>query len=138
MPDFDCPSRRTLLRSAALLAGVTVLPGVVTACAPKPTPTAEGGRIPTSDVPEGTAVVVASGEERLLVAQPKKGEFVAFSATCPHQGALIKGSDSLIVRCPAHGSEFDTADRGRAMTGPATGTLASVKVAVDGDELVLG
>lgn len=138
MPEFDCPSRRSLLRSAVLLAGVSVLPGVLTACGPPPTPTTVGGRIPSAEVPVGTAVVVASGQQRLLVAQPAQDQFVAYSATCPHQGALVKGSDTLIVRCPAHGSEFDTANNGAPVHGPATSPLTPVPVAVDGDELVLG
>lgn len=138
MPEFDCPSRRGLLRSAVLLAGVSVLPGVVAACGPKPTPTTVGGRIPSADVPVGTAVVVASGQQRLLVAQLTEGQFVAYSAVCPHQGALVKGSDTLIVRCPAHGSEFDTADHGVPVHGPATSPLTSVPVSIDGDEIVLG
>lgn len=138
MPEFDCPSRRSLLRTAALLAGVTVLPGVVTACGPKPTPTAQGGRVPSADIPVGTAVVVASGDQRLLVAQPTEGEFVAYNAHCPHQGALIKGSDDLVVRCPAHGSEFDTGKEGAVLHGPATTPLNPVPVSVDGDQLVLG
>lgn len=138
MPEFDCPSRRSLLRSAALLAGVTVLPGVITACGPPPTPTATEGRLPSADVPQGTAVVVAAGNTRLIVAQPTAGEFVAFSAVCPHQGALIKGSDTLVVRCPAHGSEFDTADGGVPITGPAADPLTTVPVTVQGEELLLG
>lgn len=137
MPEFDCPSRRTLLRVAAL-AGVSVLPGVLSACAPAPTPTLQSGRLPSADVPSGTVVVVAAGSHRILVAQPSAGQFAAYSATCPHQGALVRGSDTLVVRCPAHGSEFDTADGGVPLHGPATTPLQPIEVSVDGDELVFG
>lgn len=138
MPEFDCLSRRGLLRTAAVLAGVTVLPGVITACAPEPTPTAQGGKIPAADIPVGAAVVVAAAGKRLLVAQPTAGEYVAYSANCPHEGALIKGSDSTVVRCPAHGSEFDTADGGVPLHGPAASPLLPVTVTVEGDQLALG
>lgn len=138
MPEFDCLSRRDLLRSAAVLAGVTVLPGVITACAPEPTPTAEGGRIPATDIPVGAAVIVAAAGKRLIVAQPEAGQYVAFSANCPHEGALIKGSDTTVVRCPAHGSEFDTADGGVPLHGPANSPLLPVTVTVEGDQLALG
>jgi nitrite reductase/ring-hydroxylating ferredoxin subunit len=41
----------------------------------------------TSNIPEGGGSVFA--DQRVVVTQPKKGEFKAFSAVCTHQGCLV-------------------------------------------------
>jgi len=41
----------------------------------------------TSDVPEGGGTVFA--DQKVVVTQPGKGDFKAFSAVCPHQGCLV-------------------------------------------------
>jgi nitrite reductase/ring-hydroxylating ferredoxin subunit len=41
----------------------------------------------TSDVPEGGGTVFP--DQRVVVTQPGKGDFKAFSAVCPHQGCLV-------------------------------------------------
>ena len=90
-----------------------------------------------ADVAVGTAVVVAVGEANYVVAQPAEGEFVAFDATCTHQGTTVEARDGLTLTCPNHGSQFDAAADGAVVTGPATAPLNAVDVTVDGDQLVL-
>jgi nitrite reductase/ring-hydroxylating ferredoxin subunit len=41
----------------------------------------------TADVPEGGGTVFK--EQKVVVTQPKEGEFKAFSAVCTHQGCLV-------------------------------------------------
>lgn len=143
-----CSSRRSVLRGLAGLGGVVLLPGVVVACGSSPeasqdagAPSAGGGEpsgIPASDVAVGTAVVVDAAGQKVVVAQPTDGQFVAFSAKCTHQGTTVDGSDSLVVRCPNHGSRFDLADGAAVVNGPATQPLPEVPVTVRGDQLLLG
>ena len=139
--DEFCPSRRSLLRSLAALPGLVLAPGVLVACGadePGAAPSSESASsagVPASDVPVGQARVVDSDGQRIVVAQPTEGEFVAFSAKCTHEGTPVAAGEGLVLTCPNHGSQFDATD-GSATRGPATTALASVDVTVDGDRLV--
>jgi nitrite reductase/ring-hydroxylating ferredoxin subunit len=42
----------------------------------------------TSDIPEGGGTVFP--DQKVVVTQPGKGDFKAFSAVCTHQGCLVK------------------------------------------------
>lgn len=81
----------------------------------------------TSDIPEGGGKVFAS--ERVVVTQPKAGEFKAFSATCTHQGCLVKKVADGTIDCPCHGSRFDVSD-GSVKGGPAPRPLPPAKIEV--------
>ena len=82
-----------------------------------------------SDIPEGGGKVV----DDLIVVQPKKGEFVAFSTTCPHkQLPKLQAPKDGTITCAAHGSQFKI--DGTLAGGPATKGLTVVKVeAKDGE-----
>ncbi|WP_333617757.1 Rieske (2Fe-2S) protein [Dietzia sp.] len=138
-------SRRAVL---AALPGVILLPGTLAACSgpmtnrepqstAQATTTAPSTSIAAADIPVGTAKVVDAGGAGVVVAQPSEGEFVAFSASCTHQGARIKVADGMSLRCPLHGSQFDAAT-GKVTNPPAQRPLDVVPVAVQGDRLVLG
>lgn len=86
------------------------------------------------EVPVGSAVIFADAQ--VVVAQPTKGEYVAFSSICTHQGCPVtEVADGEIV-CPCHGSHFSIED-GAVLAGPATAPLEPRNVTVDGDELLL-
>jgi cytochrome b6-f complex iron-sulfur subunit len=162
--DLDdwCPSRRTVMRGLLAIGGVTLVPGLLTACSSdgegstegsgggssegsgggSGDGSAEGGAqggstIPAADVAVGTAVVVQVGDGSYVVAQPSEGEFVAFDARCTHQGTTVQAADGLTLTCPNHGSRFDAAADAAVLTGPATQPLVPVQVALEGDQLVL-
>ena len=149
----DVCSRRALLRGLAAIGVTTIGAGVLTACS---SDDASGGAaspgdagsdggsggagsaaagVPASEVPVGEARVVDLAGQRLVVAQPEAGRFVAFSARCTHQGVEVEPAGGLKLRCPGHGSRFDAAT-GEVLNGPATSPLADVKVALRGDTLV--
>ncbi|MDP9430879.1 MAG: Rieske (2Fe-2S) protein [Actinomycetota bacterium] len=90
-----------------------------------------------SEVPVGQARVVEVGGQRLVVAQPTAGSFVAFSTTCTHEGTPVNVFQGLELACPNHGSRFSAAD-GSVSRGPATAPLATVDVRLAGDQVVLG
>jgi thiosulfate dehydrogenase [quinone] large subunit len=79
----------------------------------------DGTEIGTAaDLPVGK---VASFNNQLgLVAQPTKGQFVAYSSICPHEGCTVGWSASSpeIFSCPCHGSVFEVSN-GACISGPA-------------------
>ncbi|WP_184569071.1 Rieske (2Fe-2S) protein [Streptomyces zagrosensis] len=131
-------SRRTVLRGAAL-AGAAGLG--VAACSPGES--ARGPVTPTAPVHLGSADEVPVGEaklyrnDRLLVAQPVKGEFKAYSAVCTHKGCVLRKIEDGEAKCACHGSMFDPAT-GEVLDGPAGEPLLSVPVRLEGGKLVAG
>ncbi len=140
-PPHPLLSRRTMLASAG---GVAVI-AAIAACGgggSEDTDTASPDRgtgselVPSGavlaqaeDVPEDGAISVDVGGAKLLVTQPKTGEFAAFSAICTHQRCtVLPGSGEL--KCPCHGSRFNLAT-GAVLGGPAPTPLPAVNVKVE-------
>ena len=72
-----------------------------------------------------------------ILFRTKTGVF-AYSAICTHQGCTVTFNEaSKTLKCPCHGSEFDPFTAAKAVVGPATVKLPSVKVAIDGAWVVL-
>src|ERR1700750_2766436 len=132
-------SRRTIITA---LPGWMVLPCLLAACsssdssaaapasapADGSSPKAAGTQVDQTQGPVGAAII-APGAKPDVVAQTTHGQFVAFSATCPHRGTTVNaepGSTTLV--CPAHGSQFNGAT-GQVLKGPAKEPLPSVPVA---------
>jgi nitrite reductase/ring-hydroxylating ferredoxin subunit len=85
------------------------------------------GLVKTGDVPVGGAVLA----DNYLIAQPQRGVFKAFDATCPHQGITVDapiGSNDYFI-CPGHNSKFRLAD-GSRISGPAPRGLKQIAVKV--------
>ncbi|WP_433105159.1 Rieske (2Fe-2S) protein [Streptomyces sp. CA-250714] len=133
-------TRRTVLCRAALAAL-----GLTAAACGGGGASDEGSSAPTTDKPVelGDAEAVPVGgaklyaDKKMLVAQPKKGDFKAFSAVCTHQGALLDQVEGEVAVCPRHGSRFQ-ADTGEVAKGPATKALPSVPVKVQKGKLIAG
>ncbi|POX62543.1 iron-sulfur protein [Streptomyces sp. Ru62] len=88
----------------------------------------------TSDIPEGGGKVFK--EEKVVVTQPKKGDFKAFSAICTHQGCTVNTVADGTIDCPCHGSRFRIED-GSVARGPATRPLPKRSIKVDGKSIRL-
>ncbi|WP_432138985.1 Rieske (2Fe-2S) protein [Streptomyces sp. bgisy154] len=88
----------------------------------------------TADIPEGGGKVFA--DQKVVVTQPKAGEFKAFSAVCTHQGCAVKSIADGIINCPCHNSNFSVED-GSVQSGPAKKPLPSVPITVNGDSITL-
>jgi Rieske Fe-S protein len=89
----------------------------------------------TSDIPVGGGKIFNS--EKVVVTQPKQGEFKCFSAVCTHRGCTVGSVSDGKINCPCHGSAFNVAD-GSVAKGPAEKPLAAKTVTVKNGELKLG
>ncbi|GGS71198.1 Rieske (2Fe-2S) protein [Streptomyces cinerochromogenes] len=86
----------------------------------------------TGDIPVGGGKVFK--KEKVVVTQPEKGKFKAFSAVCTHQGCTVNEVADGTIDCPCHGSRFRITD-GSVVHGPATRPLEKRSVAVDGNSV---
>ncbi|MCB0917554.1 MAG: Rieske (2Fe-2S) protein [Actinobacteria bacterium] len=85
-----------------------------------------------ADVPVGGGVLIAARE--LAITQPVEGEFHAFGALCTHQNCPVSQFERDEIRCPCHGSTFDSRT-GEVISGPASLPLHPVAIRVDGDRI---
>ena len=88
----------------------------------------------TSDIPVGGGKVFK--DHKIVVTQPAKDEFKAFSAICTHQGCLVDEVADGTIDCPCHGSKYRIADASVAV-GPATRPLPAEKITVEGNSIRL-
>jgi Rieske Fe-S protein len=80
-----------------------------------------------SEVPVGGGMVFT--DAKVVVTQPSKGQYKAFSAVCTHVGCLCNQVANGTINCPCHGSKFKITD-GSVVTGPAPAPLAAKTVTV--------
>jgi Rieske Fe-S protein len=87
-----------------------------------------------SQVPVGGGTVFTAA--KVVVTQPVKGQFKAFSAICTHVGCLCDAVAGGTINCPCHGSKFSVST-GAVVTGPATSPLPARTIAVTNGEILL-
>lgn len=87
-----------------------------------------------SDIPVGGGKVFK--EQKVVVTQPKKGEFKAFSAICTHQGCTVNKVADGTIDCPCHGSKYRITDAS-VVAGPAPRPLPAKKITVKGKSIFL-
>ncbi|MFN2496695.1 MAG: Rieske (2Fe-2S) protein [Pseudonocardiaceae bacterium] len=134
-----------MLATAAALAGCSSygnepaqpnVTGAAPAAPPGAPPPASAGAPLTStrDVPVGSGQVFPA--QTVVVTQPDKGTFEAFSAICTHQGCTVKDVRGGTINCACHGSKFNIRD-GSVVNGPAKKPLAPRKIVVEGEQIRL-
>jgi len=138
-------SRRTVVVDACLAAGVVTLGGCSAYDTSVEAPTSEkpaqgnasdgAGAViaAAAEVPVGGGLIVK--DQKIVVTQPKKGEFKGFTAVCTHAGCIVGTVAGGTINCPCHGSKYSIAD-GSVVAGPAPKPLAARTVAVEGDQIV--
>ena len=87
----------------------------------------------TSDVPVGGGKILA--DKKIVLTQPKSGEFHGFSAVCTHAGCTVGSVSSGTINCPCHGSRFNITT-GAVVNGPAASPLPAVSIKVQGTSIV--
>lgn len=88
----------------------------------------------TGDIPVGGGKVFT--DRKVVVTQPAKGDFKAFSAVCTHMGCTVNKVADGTIDCPCHASRFRIAD-GSVAGGPAPEPLPEKQITVDGDSIRL-
>ena len=152
-------SRRTVLACvgtacAAVLAGCSTYnsnnggiagsqPAPASSSAPPPTEAGSGSGTAagpaalasTSDVPVGGGKILT--DKKIVLTQPKSGEFHGFSAVCTHAGCTVGSVSDGTINCPCHGSRFNITT-GAVVNGPAASPLPAVAIKVQGTSIVQG
>lgn len=88
----------------------------------------------TSEIPVGGGKIISA--HKIVVTQPTRGTYKAFTAVCTHQGCTVGEIKDGVIECPCHGSEFSVGD-GSVKQGPADAPLASFPVTVKGDGIAM-
>ncbi|MGW5867610.1 Rieske (2Fe-2S) protein [Streptomyces sp. NPDC055239] len=88
----------------------------------------------TSEIPVGGGKIFK--EEGVVVTQPTKGEFKAFSNRCTHKQCPVTSVEGGTINCPCHGSKFAITD-GSVKASPAPKPLPAAQISVDGDSIKL-
>ncbi|MGW6273696.1 Rieske (2Fe-2S) protein [Streptomyces sp. NPDC055060] len=147
---FPPPTRRSVVAAA----GVVSLAAALSACgdggddgdsapAAEQTPDEAGGGgggaagaalAKTSEIPVGGGKIFK--KEGVVVTQPTKGEFKAFSNRCTHKQCPVTSVEGGTINCPCHGSKFSITD-GSVKASPAPAPLPAAEISVDGDSITL-
>jgi nitrite reductase/ring-hydroxylating ferredoxin subunit len=91
-------------------------------------------------VPLGSAAQIPVGGgavfqgAKVVVTQPEKGVYKAFSSTCTHAGCQVGHVTNGAIVCPCHGSRFGIND-GSVQHGPAARPLPGATVIVKNGQL---
>ncbi|MFC9280455.1 Rieske (2Fe-2S) protein [Streptomyces collinus] len=101
----------------------------------------QGGSSPGTEKLAGTSEIPVGGgkvfkEQKVVVTQPAKGDFKAFSAICTHMGCTVDKVANGTIDCPCHGSRFEITD-GSVAHGPATRPLPPRTITVKGNSIRL-
>jgi Rieske Fe-S protein len=86
------------------------------------------------DIPVGSGVIYTAAQ--VVVTQPVKGEYRAFSAVCTHVGCILNKIANGTIDCPCHGSEFKITN-GDVVTGPAPTPLPKKKIKIKDGKVIL-
>lgn len=134
----DSSTRRTVLvtgAAAALTAGCSKY-GDGNDSSGSSSVQASGGQelAKTADIPVGGGKIFK--DRKIVVTQPEKDEFKAFSAICTHQGCTVGTVADGTIDCPCHGSKYRIAD-GSVAAGPAPKPLPAERIEVKGNSIRL-
>jgi Rieske Fe-S protein len=88
----------------------------------------------TADIPLGGGMIFT--DAKVVVTQPAKGVFKAFSAICTHVGCLCNQVADGTIDCPCHGSKFKITD-GAVVAGPAPTALPAAPITVADGKIML-
>ncbi|EIV93673.1 Rieske (2Fe-2S) protein [Frankia sp. QA3] len=96
---------------------------------------ARGGAKPLArldDVPADGGLIL--DDAGIVLTRDAAGKVQGFSNVCTHLNCTVNAVSDGRIRCPCHGSAFDTRT-GQRVAGPAKAPLPAVPVTVRGDEI---
>jgi Rieske Fe-S protein len=84
---------------------------------------------------DGSAYRTTVGDKPLVLVNVG-GDIRTFLAVCTHEGCPLGwNAQQHLIRCPCHGSAFDTS--GKVVNGPAVQSLTRLETIVDDGEILL-
>ncbi len=87
-----------------------------------------------SEIPVGGGKIYKTA--KVVVTQPTRGQYQAFSAVCTHVGCIMSEVANGTIDCPCHGSEFKITT-GAVVTGPAPAPLPKKQIKIVDGQVVL-
>jgi Rieske Fe-S protein len=87
-----------------------------------------------SDIPVGGGKIYATA--KVVVTQPARGQYKAFSAICTHVGCTMSEVADGTIDCPCHGGQFKITN-GAVVAGPPPSPLPARPVKVVNGQVVL-
>jgi Rieske Fe-S protein len=86
------------------------------------------------EIPVGGGTIFTAA--RVVVTQPARGQYRAFSAVCTHVGCILSQVTGRTIDCPCHGSKFAIAS-GAVVAGPAPAPLPEKQIEIVDGRIVL-
>jgi Rieske Fe-S protein len=86
------------------------------------------------EIPVGGGTIFTAA--RVVVTQPARGQYRAFSAVCTHVGCVLNQVTGGTINCPCHGSRF-TITNGAVVAGPAPAPLPKKPVRIADGMIVI-
>jgi len=86
------------------------------------------------EIPLGGGMIFTAA--RVVVTQPARGQYRAFSAVCTHVGCILNQVIGGTIDCPCHGSKFAITS-GAVVAGPASMPLPKKQIEIVDGLIVL-
>ena len=87
-----------------------------------------------AEVPVGGGKIYTAA--KVVVTQPARGQYKAFSAVCTHVGCIMSEVANGTIDCPCHGGQFKITN-GAVVAGPPPSPLPARQVKVVNGQVVL-
>jgi Rieske Fe-S protein len=130
------------ISTAMATSGTMSSPGGAMQASPAPSPTAANkGAKPVgtvlgaaSEIPVGGGTIYKAA--KVVVTQPARGQYKAFSAVCTHAGCIMSEVANGTIDCPCHGGQFKITN-GAVVAGPPPSPLPAQSVKIVNGQVVL-
>ena len=87
-----------------------------------------------SEIPVGGGTIYTAA--KVVVTQPVRGQYKAFSAVCTHVGCIMSEVANGTIDCPCHGGQFKITN-GAVVAGPPPSPLPARSVKIVNGQVVL-